>query len=176
MARSVGITKTILSPDLCSFGKSIIFYDLPHLTYCIAVCGRPGSAAAARIQRTQKRADNVIVKYELYHRKVTDHLLSIESIFGYFTSVKLYKIFNEDQHSYFYDRIREAQVQHEHNTRFQVNYQLIPPFFRKDKCQRTFIYPGIDIWNMLPLNIRHCDSLSKFKKQLLKSFMSASQI
>ena len=82
---------------LVNLYKSIIY---PHFIYCIPGWGRPGSLGVARIQRIQNGALRVISKYEANHRAVTDALMNIYSIYKCFTSINLYRVLNEGQHSY----------------------------------------------------------------------------
>ena len=176
VARAVGVINRVSYhlpfSLLVNLYKSIIY---PHLIYCIPVWGRPGSVGVARIQRIQVRALRVITKYEANHRAVTDALMNIDSIYKYFTSIKLYRVLNEGQHPYFLNRICDVQVNHDHATRFRTNSCLYPPFFRLTKGQNSFIYQSIIVWNSIPLSIRSTDPISKFKK-LLRKFLITQQI
>ena len=174
VARAVGIINRISHhlafSQIISLYYSIIY---PHLIYCITVWGRVGSTGMARIQRMQRRAVKVIMRYDVSNR-FTDHFMNVDSIYSYFTLIKLFKVLREGQHSYFYDRIIEVQVNHEHATRFKSNSCLVPPFFRKAKCQHAFVYQSIVIWNRLPTNIRSCISFSNFRS-LLKKYIVSQQ-
>ena len=59
------------------------------------------------MQRVQKRATGAIAKYEVHYQVVTDTLMHMDCIYKYFTSIKLFKVLNEGQHSYFLDRVSE---------------------------------------------------------------------
>ena len=175
VARAVGVINRIsyhLSfQQLVNLYYSIIY---PHLIYCITVWGRSGSTGMGRVQRIQRRALRVITRYEVNHQLITNHLMNIDSVYSYFASIKLFKLLKEDQHTYFYNRVINVQVNHGHATRFKSNYCLVAPFFRKSTCQHSFVYQSIIIWNRLPTNIRNCDSINIFKK-LLKKYLLSQQ-
>ena len=106
VARAVGVINRVTYhlpfSQLVNLYRSIIY---PHLIYCISIWGRPGSVGVGRIQRVQKRAIGVISRYEANHQVVTDTLMNVDSIYKYLTSIKLFKVFKEGQHTYFLDRI-----------------------------------------------------------------------
>ena len=175
VARAVGVINRIshhLSfPQLINLYYSIIY---PHLIYCVTVWGRVGSTGVGRVQRVQRRAVKVISRHEVNHSAVTNKLMNMNSIYNYFTSIKLYKVLKENQHSYFFDKVIDAQIDHDHATRFKINSCLTAPFFRKAKCQHAFVYQSVTIWNAIPPNVRNCNTLSNFRK-LLKTFIISEQ-
>ena len=58
------------------------------------------------------------------------------------------------------------QVPHFHGTRFKYDERLTLPMYIKTKCQRSFLYQGIQFWNLLPVDLRLIDYPSVFKKRL----------
>ena len=59
------------------------------------------------------------------------------------------------------------QTTHGHATR-STSLQLTNlPFYRLNKCQRSFLYLGISLWNKIPIDIRNIPGdIRKFKKSL----------
>ena len=66
-------------------------------------------------------------------------------------------------------------VNHGRSTRLQDKYVLQKPFCRNKLIENDFFVRRIDCWNSLPDNVKHCDSLYKFKRFLstvdLSSFL-----
>ena len=71
----------------------------------------------------------------------------------YYAVIKLCKEMNTDITPYFSNRIASFQSNHEHNTRFTVNNDLVPPLYNRSECQSSFIYQSITFWNNLPPEI-----------------------
>ena len=85
----------------------------------------------------------------------------------YFSCINMYRIFKTDSHKFFLDRVSTFQTDHDHATR-STSLQLINlPFYRLNKCQRSFLYSGLSLWNKLPVNIRIIpNDIRKLKKSL----------
>ena len=79
----------------------------------------------------------------------------------------MYRIMKTDSHKFFSDKISAFQTDHGHATR-STSLQLINlPFYRLNKCQRSFLYVGLSLWNKLPINIRNIpNNIRNFKKTL----------
>jgi hypothetical protein len=51
-----------------------------------------------------------------------------------------------------------------HNYATRQNDNVAPPFQRLTSGQHSALFVGADIWNNLPLAIKCCETLPKFKK------------
>ena len=92
---------------------------------------------------------------------------------NYFGAIKLYKEINNSVVPYFSDKISGLQSNHNYPTRFSENHNIVPPRFRKSKCQSSFIYQSISFWNTLPVEIKLSNNVKQFKRKL-KSFIVSS--
>ena len=81
---------------------------------------------------------------------------------------KMYTILVDFSHYHFVRKIISYQVHHMYPTRFKSDGKLNLPLFFKAKCQASFIYRGLTLWNRIPGHIRDSDSVKSFRK-LLKS-------
>ena len=175
ISRSVGmvarVSHMIPFPQLLNIYYSIIY---SHLSYCVPVWGKASTTVELRMQRMQRSALRVITRHAANTQPQIRKILTFNSIYKYFTSVKLFSVLKEGKHEYFRNRVESFQVDHRHSTRFKVNMCLTRPLFRKSKCQTSFIYRSIETWNELPLSIRACDAISEFKK-LLKANLVNTQ-
>ena len=158
----------LLPPEI----KLKAYYALIYskLIYGISSWGKSSIHNKVIMEKTIKRAWKV-VSYE--NRDICKGLLNFESMFSYFVGVKFYKILRLNCHPYLLRKINMQDTEHEHNTRFSVsNYNV--PFYSKSKCQQSFLYQSIHVWNNIPLFIRNCDSLKLFKG-LYKNYLLTYQ-
>ena len=85
----------------------------------------------------------------------------------------MYRILKLDDHNYLASKVLSYQTNHLHGTRSVHNQNLNLLFFTRIKCQRSFLYNGIKIWNSLPLNIKNVqDNLKSFKKLFKNHLLS----
>ena len=70
-------------------------------------------------------------------------LLRFMDCSNYFAAIKLYQEINNSVVPYFSNKISSLQINHNYPTRFSANHNIVPPRFRKSKCQSYFIYQPI---------------------------------
>ena len=175
ISRAIGVMNSVNHLIPFTQQKNIYYsFVYPHLTYCVAAWGKASSNIETRMQRIQRRAIRVITKYAEHPHSPVRNILSFESAYKYFISVKLFRVLRERNHEYFHDRILNLQIEHQYRTRFKTNECLTGPLFRKTKCQSSFIYKCVGIWNALPLNVKTENSLIKFKRSL-KQYLNNTQ-
>ena len=109
-----------------------------------------------------------INKYE-YHKVFT-----FDNIYKYFTTLKLYQIMSMQTPNTISEQISTSQIQHNHFTRFKNQMNLRTPLFHKSKCQNSFVYQSVKLWNNLPLQLKRENSFHVFKNKL-KEFLLFSQ-
>lgn len=64
------------------------------------------------------------------------------------------------------DSIYKRKVEHEYNTRFTKNEGMLVPKYNNNYGQRTLEYNVPKIFNMLPSNIKNCDSPNRLRYML----------
>ena len=167
VSRAIGIinriTYLVPFPQLLNLYYTMIY---PHFLYGITVWGKSSIGGETRLQRLQKRAIKVIVKYERNPRPEITRLLTIESIYSYFTLRKLFKTLKEHNHQYFRNRLLDVQTVHKYSTRFKTHLGLNIPLFTKTKCLASFAYQSVSIWNKIPYSIRSLPSHKNFCRDL----------
>jgi len=166
LSRSVGMLRRVASdvpPSIrLSIYNALIF---SKVSYGVAAWGR--GSYVSNIDVILKRARRCI-SYPKVSSRETENLLNFDSIYRYFTAVKLYKIVRLDQHLYFARFFEGLTPTHNHNTRFSTSLSFNIPLLSKTKSQKMFLYQSIIIWNSLPSNLKNCTSLSSFKINLKK--------
>jgi len=166
LSRSVGMLRRITS--LVPRRIRLLIYNalvFSRVSYAVAAWGR--GSYASNVDLVLRRAKKCIA-YPANSSPETDGLLNFDSIYRYFTAVKLYKIIHLDQHAYFTRSFEGLTPAHEHNTRFSVSNSFNVPLLTKSKSQRMFLYQSVVTWNSLPNHLKNSTNLSTFKINLKK--------
>jgi len=175
LSKTVGMLNRIsnlIPPNV----KLSIYYSLifSRVSYGIVSWGSSGLTNAARIQRILSRARK-IVTYDCFRREANVMgLLSFDSIYKYFTAIKLFRTMKLSQHPYFSNVFDSLRPIHEYRTRFSSYSSFNTPAFTKAKCQKSFRFQSVKIWNLLPENIKLSETLAEFKC-LLRKFLIREQ-
>jgi len=174
LSRAIGIiyrVSHLITPEV----KIKMYYSLIFsiVSYGISVWGRSSVAGAARLDRLLNRAKKVVNYNGVGYSSVADRLLSFDHTYIYFTAVKLYKTVKLGFHGYFEQILLRLLPHHNHSTRLLTSEKFNPPQLFKSKCQKTFLYQSIKIWNDLPDNIRSCDNIGQFKTRLREHILSS---
>ena len=146
-----------------------LFYAFIYsrFTYGITCYGSVYQNQIQRIKILVNRALKLVVNRHTLTPGIckNEGLFDFDMAYRYFCSINMYRIIQLNNHEFLADKILSYQNNHSHETRSVQNQNLNLPLFRKSKCQRSFLYNGINIWNTLPLNIRIVqDDLTIFKK------------
>ena len=137
-----------------------------------------GSAYQNQIQRIKNLVNRALKLVVNRHTLTPDtckneRLFDFDMAYRYFCSINMYRIIQLNNHDFLATKLQSHQTNHSHETRSVQNQHLTLPLFRLSKCQRSFLYNGIQIWNLLPLNIRIIeDDLNSFKKLLKNHLLS----
>jgi len=168
LSRTVGMLRrlSILVPwrVRLTVYNSLIF---SKVSYGVAVWGR--GCCVSRIERLLDRAHEII---SAGNGVDTYNVFNFNSIYKFFTAIKLFKIICLSEHQYFAAAYENLLPVHNHGTRFNNNINFNLPFRSKTKCQRSFFYQSILIWNSLPEDVRNCSTLVRFRRELRMHLIS----
>ena len=136
----------------------------PLLSYNVAIWGGTGSTHLSILIRAQKRIIRTIAGLDRYAHTnpifADLKILKFNDIYKLSVAVFMYKTQTSP----------DFAVRHDHNTR---NRNCLNPIFhRLSRTQQALSYVGPTIWNELPENIRHLDTLNKFKINVKEYFLS----
>ena len=154
-----------------------LFYAFIYskFTYAITCYGSAYLNQLQRLKSLIKRA----LKLVLNRSSITPEICKNERIFDYdmayeyFTCINMYRILCLNSHSFLANKVLSYQTNHPHETRSVLNQELTLPFTRLNKCQKSFLYKGINFWNELPPRIRNVhEDLNSFKKQLKEHLLT----
>jgi len=169
LSKTVGMVNRIASL-IPSSVKLSIYYSLifSRVSYAVVSWGRGNVTNSEKIERILSRARRLVGCNCVQDRVHVKGILSYDSIFRYFTAVKLFQIVKLELHSYFCDVFDSLRPVHGHLTRFSCQSKFNTPAYTKTKCQKSFKYQSVSVWNSLPDEIKSCDTLNEFKCQLKK--------
>jgi len=174
VSKAIGMIRRV-SDIVPSHARRLMYYSLVYsrISYGIVAWGGSGVGNVTRMERLLRRARNAVV-----HPGGPDLIrsfLSFDSVFKYFSAVKLYKVINQNQHPYFCRIFVELKPNHAHNTRFSSSSSFNNPRFAKAKCQNSFVYRAVHVWNDIPESIR-CSAFPVFKRLLRRELLLNQRI
>jgi len=156
-----------------------IYYSLLYskVSYGVVAWGGSSVTNSNRIERLLKRA-RVVVTSPLAGQPYPypADLFNFDSIYRYFTLVKFYRIVRLKQHSYFGDLLDLLTPTHDYTTRFSDRNTYNKPLYLKSKCQNSFLFRSVGLWNGIPEEIKTCATLSGFKKRLKNELLSLQNV
>ena len=94
-----------------------------------------------------------------------NRIFNFEAGYKFFVLMKMHDITINGNHEYFSNQIIELRAVHSYSTRFSLSDCLNFPLYSRTKCQNSFLYRAIKLWNEIPLALREAPS-KKFKSQL----------
>ena len=154
-----------------------LFYAFIYsrFTYGITCYGSAYQNQIKRIKNLINRALKIVVNSDTLTPEIckNERLFDFDLAYKYFCSINMYRIIQLNHHEYLATKLQSYQTNHSHRTRSVLNQNLNLPLFTLTKCQRSFLYNGIKIWNSLPLDIRTIDDdLNSFKRLLKNHLLS----
>jgi len=172
VSRSIGMINrmsTIAPPRI----KKTLYYSLVYsrVSYGIVAWGRGSVCSAARLERLLRKVRAIVAYPRPPMSNITCNLLNFDSIYNYFTAMKMYKVINLNHHMYFHRIFNSLKPIHNHLTRFSSQANFNTPQLYKSKCQNSFLYQSVNVWNSLTNNTRSCSSLVSFKFNLKRELL-----
>ena len=152
-----------------------IFYAIIYskFTYGITCYGSAYQNQIQRIKNLTRRAIKLVVNSDTLTPEIckNERIFDFDMAYSYFCSINMYRIIKLNSHDFLAAKLQSYQTNHSHETRLVQNQNLNLPLFRLTKCQRSFLYNGIGIWNALPLNVKNVQADIKTFKKLLKNHL-----
>ena len=152
-----------------------IYYSLiySHISYCISIWGGTWACHLKPVITAQKRFLRLISYSPRYERSlplfVNQRILRFDYIFNYFSGLIIFKFIN---FNYCRDIFLLAR-NNNYDLRNNDNNMLVP-FFRTCRGQRSILYTAPTIWNNLPNQLKCLRNINSFK-QLYKRYLLQAQ-
>ena len=113
----------------------------------------------------QKKCIRLISKAGYYDHTASlfsDHkVLTVAEIYDYNGSKFIYQCYNNNNYLYFKNKLNKNSDFHNYKTRGRN--LLRKPFIRLHKFINSFLSKGMDMWNLIPENIKLAKSFDTFK-------------
>ena len=166
LSQGVGVMRKIKGMVPSAVLKQLFYtFIYSKFTYAITCYG---SAYQNQTQRIKNLIDKAL-KLVLNRPTITPEICKNERLFNfdmayeYFCSINMYRILRLNSHDSLAMKVFSYQTNHSYETRAVRNEELTLPHLIRSKCQRSFLYNGIKIWNNIPLQIRNVhENLNSF--------------
>jgi hypothetical protein len=148
----------------------------PHIDYCISVWGSCNQIYISNLQKFQNRAARTACRNISESINCSDDIrcslgwMNIQQRHFYFTSVLMFKAFNNLTSDTVCDRFSLTNVIHGYNTRFANSDTFHLPKPRTNYLKRSLSYKGANIWNKLSAHVKQSENIYIFK-QSCKDFI-----
>ena len=171
-SRSIGILSK-LRHVFPSSTLLLLYYALvqPHLLYGITLWGSTFPSYLTKLQKLQNKAIRIITKTNI-RSSVTPQfrklgILKISELYTFETAKLMHQhstnMLPQNLSTYF----KELTSIHHRHTRSKTKKKLYLPKFSTNRCQKSFRYQGVKVWNLLSTELR-TQSFRQFKKELKK--------
>ena len=152
-----------------------LYYSLvaPHFTYCIIAWGCCSGQVLQPLILIQMKLVRILSSSEyLAHTSPlfkSLSLLKINDIYKLSLMNLMFQTLTLNKHPLIRQNIIAVQPNHRYRTR---NVNLLPPFTRVQKCEQSYLYQGIKLWNSLPAYLKALLSIHSFKKSYKNYLLS----
>ena len=174
LSRGVGILRKMKHIVPHNVQKQL-FYSVIYsiFTYGITCYGSACQNQIQRVKNLIMRAIKLVLNRDVITTEIckNERLFNFDMAYEYFCSINMYRILELNHHNFLAAKVLAYQTHHLYETRLVQNQNINLPFYSQSKCQRSFLYKGIKIWNLLPLNIRTVESDLNSFKRLLKNYI-----
>ena len=172
-SKNIGIISKIrhLLPENLTRTLYLTLVD-PYISYCNIVWSAPNTTGQLdKILKLQKKYCRLITfsDFRAHSRPLFQRLsiLSVNNKYKFQLLLHIYKIeHNLIQNKYSLGLFTKNSSIHTHNTRHRDNLHI--PKCYTSLRQRTIIFQGPKLWNLLPIDIKSSPSLNVFKRKLMK--------
>ena len=166
ISKSVSILRILKHTFPTNILKTI-YHSLiyPYYNYCNLIWGCAASTHLESLVLLQKKCIRLISKAGYYDHTASlfsDHkVLTVAEIYDYNCSKFIYQCYNNNNYLYFKNKLNKNSDFHNYKTRGRN--LLRKPFIRLHKFINSFLSNGMDMWNLIPENIKLAKSFDTFK-------------
>ena len=147
-------------------------YILPHFDFCCTIWGGCNKTLLNKLKRLHKFAAYQVmnIKGRCSYQELLGKLywLSIEERLQYKKAVEMYKIMYNLAPSYLREMFVYVKDSCKKNLRSSTEGKLYLLQPKTDYLKTSLAYSGAVVWNSLPMYLKDCTNLKKFKSEYLK--------
>ena len=174
LSRGVGLLRKMKNVVPRNVLKQLFYAFIYSIfTYGITCYGSAYQNQTQRVKNLILRAIKLVLNRDEITTQIckNERLFTFDMAYQYFCSINMYRVLELNNHDFLAAKILSFQTFHSYGTRLVHNQNLNLPRVTRSKCHRSFIYNGIKIWNLLPLNIRIVQNDLCTFKNLLKNHL-----
>ena len=176
MSRSIGVIRRLKSIVPRNVLKQLFYsFIYSKFTYGIVCYGSAYQNQIQRLKNVVKRALKIVLNSSVISSTLLrrEKILDFDLAYMYFCTINMYKILCMNYHESLATKIYSFQTFHLHQTRAVSSQNLTLPLYYLTKCQNSFIYRGIQFWNIIPSDLRNVpNDLNVFKRQLKRFILN----
>ena len=176
LSQGIGVIRKIKQLVPRTVLKQLFFaFIYSKFTYAIICYGSAYQNQIQRIKNLVNRALKLVLNVHTLAPNTCKNarIFDFDMAYKYFCGINMYRVLSLNIHPFLATKIRSFQRNHSHETRSVLNQELTLPYVTRSKCQRSFLYNGIKVWNDIPLQTRNVhDNLDSFKKLLKEDLLS----
>ena len=139
-----------------------VYFSLvhPYIIYGVEVWGHTRSSKISKLVSIQNRC------FRFFNSTNDQNVMTFDVVVKYFSLLKFFQNFKMQRSMFIFSQINCSQVDHHHFTRFSSRNNLLCPHSYLSTRQFSFVYKTIQIWNDIPVEIRHQPTYLQFKNKL----------
>lgn len=167
-----------IAANLSLYSRKTIYNTIiqPHFDYCSSLLYILDNNSKGALQKLQNRGMRILLRCNRY-TPITSMLktlnwITVEARLYFLAMIFIFKLTKNMLPGYFSSFIIYNSEIHSHNTRNLNNFHISKT--RLKKSMQSLFFKGLNDFNNLPMEVRNCQSLHTFKKQLLL-FISTSR-
>ena len=170
VSQSIGILRRISYLVPHSVLRNV-YYALVYsrFTYAISAWGSAYPTSLRRLKSLVKKAILMVTNHMIQEHipnAVNRVFLQYDDVYRIFVLAKTYNIIREGRHEYFSEKFTRLLIPHRYVTRSQLERRFTTPFYVKTKCQNSFLFRSIRLWNRIPNAIKSSCNIRRFKNKL----------
>src|SRR5436190_4025821 len=161
--------------DISGYTRCIVYKSIiaPHFEYCATILAGMVETQLTKLQVAQNRAMRVILQCDRYTKvEIMLHALQFMSIrqrLYYNVCIFVFKMVHGILPEQLGNKIVLVGDKNERRTRQTKNIEI--QFRRTRSAQKSLFYDGIKMYSALPLELKQCDRLTTFKRNIKKYLM-----
>ena len=101
--------------------------------------------------------------------------LQYDEVNKLFILCKMFKLICEGKPLHLVNNMEQHSIAHNFETRSNAGSCFTTPLYMKNKCQKSFSYLDIQLWNNIPNVLKQLINVRKFKKHMKGNLLSLPQ-
>ena len=169
ISRSIGVIKK-LSAYLPQSSLITLYYSIvyPHVIYAIKVWGSSSQTQLNRLRRLLDKCLKIYCRPSHNGLKGDGKFLKFDQIYNYFLFIRTFNYYTMTLRPYFREKFQIRVTEYQYNIQFSFKQILLHIVLHSSKKISSFFHNEIRFWNKILVTGKNLDSVSWFRKYLMK--------